>query len=291
MIPAEVLKKVRLIEIQTRHLVNDLFGGEYHSAFKGMGMEFAEVREYLPGDDIRDIDWNVTARTGKPYIKKFDEERELTVMLLVDVSASGYFGSGNTLKSDIIVELASILSFSAIKNNDKVGLILFSDQIEKFIPPQKGKTHVLRVIRELIYYKTEDRQTNLSEALEYTLKVLKRKSVVFLLTDFLDENWETPLKLTNRKHDLISIQIVDPTEIELPDIGLMKLHDVESGDTFWVDSSNKTAIAKMKHQFEAEIEKRNSFFKKNGIDHILINTKKSYIEPLISFFNQRSSRH
>ena len=291
MIPSEILKKVRLIEIQTRHLVNDLFGGEYHSAFKGMGMEFAEVREYLPGDDIKDIDWNVTARTGRPYIKKFDEERELTVMLIVDVSASGYFGTGNTLKSDIIVELASILSFSAIKNNDKVGLILFSDQIEKFIPPQKGKTHVLRVIRELIYYKTEDRKTNLSEALEYSLKVLKRKSVIFLLTDFLDKNWETPLKLTNRKHDLICIQLIDPSEIEIPDIGLIKLHDVETGETFWVDSSNQRASTEMKHHFSGEVEKRNSFFKKNGIDHILINTQKSYIEPLISFFNQRIARH
>lgn len=290
MLPTEILKKVRLLEIQTRHLVNDIFGGEYHSAFKGMGMEFAEVREYQPGDDIRDIDWNVTARTGKPFIKKFDEERELTVMLMVDVSASGYFGSGENFKSDLMVELASILSFSAIKNNDKVGLILFSDQIEKFIPPNKGKSHVLRVIRELIYYKTEDKKTNLSEALEYSLKALKRKSVIFFLSDFLDEGYETSLKLINQKHDLICIQLTDPSEIEIPDLGLIKIHDVETGDTIWVDTSNKKIRKEMNDNFTVKTEEHLTFFKKNKIDHVLINTQKSYIEPLVEFFNKRTSR-
>ena len=290
MIPIEILKKVRLLEIQTRHLVNDIFGGEYHSAFKGMGMAFAEVREYQPGDDIRVIDWNVTARTGKPFIKKFDEERELTVMLMVDVSASGYFGSGGNLKSDLMVELASILSFSAIKNNDKVGLILFSDQIEKFIPPKKGKSHVLRVIRELIYYKTEDKKTNLSEALDYSLRALKRKSVIFLLSDFLDENYKTSLKLINQKHDLICIQLTDPSEIEIPNIGLIKMHDVETGDTFWVDSSNSKFRKDMKTNFDLILKKKLHFFKKNNIDHVLINTRESYIEPLVEFFNKRISR-
>ena len=290
MLPAEILKKVRLLEIKTRHLVNDIFGGEYHSAFKGMGMEFAEVREYQPGDDIRDIDWNVTARTGKPFIKKFDEERELSVMLIVDVSASGYFGSGKNLKSDLIIELASILSFSAIKNNDKVGLILFSDQIEKFIPPNKGKSHVLRVIRELIYFQTEDKRTNIPEALDYTLKVLKRKSVIFLLSDFLDNNYETSLKLLNQKHDLICMQILDPSEIIIPDLGLIKMHDVESGKTFWVDTSNKKYIKEMKDNFLAKDETQKQFFKKNRIDLVQINTKHSYIEPLVDFFNQRISR-
>ncbi len=290
MIPAEILKKVRLLEIQTRHLVNDIFGGEYHSAFKGMGMEFAEVREYQPGDDIRDIDWNVTARTGKPFIKKFDEERELTVMLMVDVSASGYFGSGENLKSDLMVELASILSFSAIKNNDKVGLILFSDQIEKFIPPNKGKSHVLRVIRELIYYKTEDKQTKISEALEYSLKALKRKSVIFLLSDFLDVNYDTSLKLMNQKHDLICFQITDPSEIEMPNLGLLKMHDVETSETFWVDSSDKKLRNQMRNNFKVKMEERIKFFKKNKIDHVQINTQKSYIEPLVEFFNSRISR-
>ena len=290
MLPSEILKKVRLLEIQTRHLVNNVFGGEYHSAFKGMGMEFAEVREYQPGDDIRDIDWNVTARTGKPFIKKFDEERELSVMLMVDVSASGYFGSGENLKSDIMVELASILSFSAIKNNDKVGLILFSDQIEKFIPPNKGKSHVLRVIRELIYYKTEDKQTKISEALEYSLKALKRKSVIFLLSDFLDQNYEKSLKLMNQKHDLICIQITDPSEIEIPNLGLIKMHDVESGKTFWIDSSNKKVRNEMKTNFDIKSNLQTKLFKKNKIDHVLINTEKSYTEPLVEFFNKRISR-
>jgi len=290
MLPTEILKKVRLLEIQTRHLVNDIFGGEYHSAFKGMGMEFAEVREYQPGDDIRDIDWNVTARTGKPFIKKFDEERELTVMLMVDVSASGYFGSGENLKSDLMVELASILSFSAIKNNDKVGLILFSDQIEKFIPPNKGKSHVLRVIRELIYYKTEDKKTNISEALEYSLKAIKRKSVIFLLSDFLDDGYETTLKLTNQKHDLICIQLTDPSEIEMPNLGLIKMHDVETGDTFWVDASNPKFRKEMKINFDVKTNDKAQFFRKNKIDHVMINTSKSYIEPLVEFFNKRISR-
>jgi uncharacterized protein (DUF58 family) len=290
MLPTEILKKVRLLEIQTRHLVNDIFGGEYHSAFKGMGMEFAEVREYQPGDDIRDIDWNVTARTGKPFIKKFDEERELTVMLMVDVSASGYFGSGENLKSDLMVELASILSFSAIKNNDKVGLILFSDQIEKFIPPNKGKSHVLRVIRELIYYKTEDKKTNISEALEYSLKAIKRKSVIFLLSDFLDDGFETTLKLTNQKHDLICIQLTDPSEIEIPNLGLIKMHDVETGDTFWVDSSNPKFRQEMKLNFDVKTNEKAQFFRKNKIDHVMINTSKSFIEPLVEFFNKRISR-
>ena len=290
MLPTEILKKVRLLEIQTRHLVNDIFGGEYHSAFKGMGMEFAEVREYQPGDDIRDIDWNVTARTGKPFIKKFDEERELTVMLMIDVSASGYFGSGENFKSDLMVELASILSFSAIKNNDKVGLILFSDQIEKFIPPNKGKSHVLRVIRELIYFKTEDKKTNLSEALEYSLKALKRKSVIFFLSDFLDEGYETSLKLINQKHDLICIQLTDPSEIEIPDLGLIKMHDVETGDTIWVDTSNEKIRKEMNANFTVKAEEYLTFFKKNKIDHVLINTQKSYIEPLVEFFNKRTSR-
>tara|TARA_B100001029_G_C15059391_1_gene457066 strand:+ start:2758 stop:3633 length:876 start_codon:yes stop_codon:yes gene_type:complete len=290
MLPPEILKKVRLLEIQTRNLVNDIFGGEYHSAFKGMGMEFAEVREYQPGDDIRDIDWNVTARTGKPFIKKFDEERELTVMLMIDVSASGYFGSGQNLKSDLMVELASILSFSAIKNNDKVGLILFSDQIEKFIPPNKGKTHVLRVIRELIYYKTEDKRTGITEALEYSLKALKRKSVIFLISDFLDEGYETSIKLINQKHDLICIQITDPSEVEIPDLGLIKLHDVETGKTCWIDSSNIQYRQEMKNNFDTKLKLQTRLFKKHKIDHIHINTDKSYIEPLVEFFNNRISR-
>ena len=228
MIPKEILKKVRLIEIKTRHVVNDIFGGEYHSAFKGKGMEFAEVREYVPGDDIRDIDWNVTARTGKPFIKKFDEERELTVMLMIDVSASGFYGTGDTLKSDLMVELSSVLSFSANKNNDKVGLILFSDKIEKFIPPKKGKSHVMRIIRELIFYKAEDQKTDISQAIEFVQKVVKRKSVIFLLSDYLDSNFHKPLCHLNNKHDVVSIKFDDPSEIYIPNLGIIKIHDSEN---------------------------------------------------------------
>ncbi|MBC8479233.1 MAG: DUF58 domain-containing protein [FCB group bacterium] len=290
MIPAEILKKVKLIEIKTRRLVNDLFGGEYHSAFKGMGMEFAEVREYFPGDDIRSIDWNVTARTGKPHIKKYDEERELTVVLAVDVSASGYFGTGSTLKTDIMVEIAAILSFSAIKNNDKVGLLLFSDQVEKYIPPKKGKTHVLRVVRELIYYKAEDRKTNISLGLEYLLKMLKRRSVIFLISDFLDDGYQSLLKIANQKHDLISIQLQDKAEMDLVNLGLIKLHDAENHTCHWVDTSSKKYAAKMRSAFEERTKALSHFCKKNEIDLIPVNTAESYIDPLVQYFNKRTTR-
>jgi uncharacterized protein (DUF58 family) len=289
MLPTEILKKVKLIEIKTRHLINNIFGGDYHSAFKGMGMEFAEVREYSPGDDVRNIDWNVTARTGKPFVKKFEEERELTVMILVDVSASGYFGIGKSLKSDLMVEIASILSFSAIKNNDKVGLLLFSDQIEKFIPPQKGRKHVFRILRELIYFKAEDRKTNISLAVEHLLHTLKRKSVVFLLSDFIDSDFQTSLKIANKKHDLICIHAIDESEIEFPDLGLIKIHDPESQDSHWVDS---TTI--LKHNMKSITQKRNDdhskFCKRHDIDLISIKTHEGVVNPLIQFFQNRISR-
>ena len=291
MIPAEILKKVRLIEIKTRHIVNNIFGGEYHSAFKGMGMEFAEVREYYPGDDIRAIDWNVTARTGKPFIKKYDEERELTVMLLVDVSASGFFGTGESLKSDIMIELASILSFSAIKNNDKVGLLLFSDKIEEFIPPKKGKSHVLRVIREMIYHKAKDRKTDISIALEHIQKVLKRKSIIFLLSDFWDDSYQQTMKLINKKHDLINIQILDKAEIVIPKLGMVKFHDAETQKSAWIDTNNKevqnisTKYIKNKNKVIKE------FCKKNKIDFISIDTAEGYLNPLEQFFSTRMHRY
>ncbi len=284
MIPSEILQKVRLIEIKTRHIVNNIFGGEYHSAFKGKGMEFAEVREYVPGDDIRDIDWNVTARSGKPYIKRYNEERELTVMLMIDVSASGYFGTGDNLKSDLAVEISSILSFSAIKNNDKVGLILFSDKIEKFIPPQKGKMHVMRIIRELIFYKAEDRKTNIQEAIEFVQKVQKRKSVIFLLSDFIDNTYQKPLCHLNKKHDLVSIHLEDPSEALLPELGLIKIHDTESQHSYWVDATSVGEMEKINLNAKNE---RKKFFKRNKIDLISIDTSKGYIEPLIDFFTRR----
>ena len=290
MIPAEILKKVKLIEIRTRRLVNNLFGGEYHSAFKGMGMEFAEVREYLPGDDIRNIDWNVTARTGKPHIKKYNEERELTVLMVVDVSASGYFGTGSALKSDLMVEIASILALSATRNNDKVGLLLFSDQVECFIPPKKGKSHALRVIRELIYYQAEDRRTNISGALEYLLKMLKRRSVIFLISDFIDQDFNTTLRLTNQKHDLICIQLTDPAELEMMPLGLVKLHDVEHQTAAWVDTSQAEFRATMRQAIEERHDRIRLFCRKHEIDLIPINTGRSFVEPLVAYFNQKIAR-
>ena len=291
MIPSEIIKKVRLIEIKTRHIVNNLFGGEYHSAFKGMGMEFAEVREYFPGDDIRAIDWNVTARTGKPFIKKYDEERELTVMLIIDVSASGFFGTGESLKSDIMIELASILSFSAIKNNDKVGLLLFSDQIEEFIPPKKGKSHVLRVIREMIFHKAKDRKTDISIALDHIQKVIKRKSIIFLLSDFWDDSYQKSMKLINKKHDLINIQILDKAEITIPKLGLTKFHDVETQSSTWIDTNNKLIHQNMKNYIYIKNNIIRKFCKNNKIDFISIDTSENYLIPLEQFFNTRIHRH
>ena len=291
MIPAEILKKVRLIEIKTRHIVNNIFGGEYHSAFKGMGMEFAEVREYYPGDDIRAIDWNVTARTGKPFIKKYDEERELTVMLIVDVSASGFFGTGESLKSDIMIELASILSFSAIKNNDKVGLLLFSDKIEEFIPPKKGKSHVLRVIREMIYHKAKDRKTDISIALEHIQKVLKRKSIIFLLSDFWDDSYQQTMKLINKKHDLINIQILDKAEIVIPKLGMVKFHDAETQKSAWIDTNNKQVQNISTKYIQNKNKVIKEFCKKNKIDFISIDTAEGYLNPLEQFFSNRMHRH
>jgi len=291
MIPAEILKKVRLIEIKTRHIVNNIFGGEYHSAFKGMGIEFAEVREYYPGDDIRAIDWNVTARTGKPFIKKYDEERELTVMLIVDVSASGFFGTGESLKSDIMIELASILSFSAIKNNDKVGLLLFSDKIEEFIPPKKGKSHVLRVIREMIYHKAKDRKTDISIALEHIQKVLKRKSIIFLLSDFWDDSYQQTMKLINKKHDLINIQILDKAEIAIPKLGMVKFHDAETQKSAWIDTNNKQVQNISTKYIQNKNKVIKEFCKKNKIDFISIDTAEGYLNPLEQFFSTRMHRH
>ena len=291
MIPSEIIKKVRLIEIKTRHIVNNLFGGEYHSAFKGMGMEFAEVREYYPGDDIRAIDWNVTARTGKPFIKKFDEERELTVMLMIDVSASGFFGTGELLKSDVMIELASILSFSAINNNDKVGLLLFSDRIEKYIPPKKGKSHVLRVIREMIYHRAKDRDTDIAFALEHIQRVLKRKSIIFLISDFWDDSFHQAMKLINKKHDLINIQILDKAEYSMPKVGFVKINDVESLSSSWIDTNNSYVQSTISNKIKLHNNIFHTFCKKHKIDLISINTAQGYLQPLEQFFNNRMQRH
>jgi uncharacterized protein (DUF58 family) len=289
-IPREILEKVRFIEIQTRRLVNNIFGGEYHSVFKGQGMEFAEVREYLPGDDIRRIDWNVTARFGKPFVKRFDEERELSVVLAVDGSGSAMYGTGSVLKSDIAVEIAAVLAFSAIKNNDKVGLMIFSDGVEKFIPPKKGRGHVLRVIRDLLYHEPIGHQTNLDTALEYLLRVLKRRSVIFFLSDFLDEGFDIALKLVGQKHDIVLLRIEDPSEVLLPDIGLVKWYDPESDAEAWLDTSASAVRA----DFTARMAERRQAFQRfchrNNLDLISINTHQSYVQPLMEYFTTRAMR-
>ena len=290
MIPKQILKKVKQVEIRTRGLVNDLFGGEYHSVFKGRGMAFSEVREYQPGDDIRLIDWNVTARNGSPFIKIFEEERELTVYLLVDISKSGEFGSQNQLKQEFGAEIASVLGFSAIKNNDKVGLILFSNDIEKYVVPKKGKSHVLRVIRELLYNKPKGNKTSIKNALDYLLKVAKRKSVIFLISDFIDDDYWASLKIVNRKHDLIGIRLFDPAEKLLPDIGVIKVRDPESGSSFWIDTSNRLEMEKLKNQINSDFDTFNKQAKKIGFDIISVSTNGDFVDPLISLFRKRDKR-
>lgn len=284
---AELLKKVRKIEIKTRGLSNQIFSGEYHSAFKGRGMTFSEVREYQPGDDIRSIDWNVTARFNSPFVKVFEEEREMTVMLLVDVSASGEFGTQKQLKQDVITELCAVLSFSSIQNNDKIGVIFFTDKIEKFIPPKKGKTHVLRIIRDLIEFKPEHKKTDIKLALKYLISVIKKRSIAFIISDFMDENFSEALKIANKKHDLIALRIYDKREQELPNVGLVKLLDSETGQLKWVDTSDKKA----RILFAANTKKREHFlkeiFNKSGVDSANINTVESYIPPLTNLFKRR----
>ena len=290
MIPKQILKKVKQVEIRTRGLVNDLFGGEYHSVFKGRGMAFSEVREYQPGDDIRLIDWNVTARYGSPFIKIFEEERELTVYLLVDISKSGEFGSQNQLKQEFGAEIASVLGLSAIKNNDKVGLILFTNDIEKYVVPKKGKSHVLRVIRELLYNEPKGNKTSIKNVLDYLLKVAKRKSVVFLISDFIDDDYWSSLKIVNRKHDLIGIRLFDPAEKLLPDLGVIKVRDPESGSSFWIDTSNRAEMEKLKSQINTDFDAFNKQAKKIGFDIISVSTNGDFVDPLISLFRKRDKR-
>ena len=284
---AELLKKVRKIEIKTRGLSNQVFSGEYQSAFKGRGMTFSEVREYQPGDDIRSIDWNVTARFNTPFVKVFEEEREMTVMLLVDVSASGEFGTQKQLKQDLITELCAVLAFSSIQNNDKIGIIFFSDKIEKFIPPKKGKTHVLRIIRDLIEFKPEHKKTNIQLALKYLTSVIKKRSIAFVISDFMDDNFSDALKIANKKHDLVALRIYDKREQELPNVGLIKLVDAETGELKWVDTSNKS----VRTQFIVNAKKREAYlketFNKSGVDTANINTVDSYIPPLTNLFKRR----
>ena len=291
MIPSKIIKRVKQIEIKTRGLVNELFGGEYHSIFKGKGMTFSEVREYQSGDDIRLIDWNVTARTTTPFVKNFEEERELTVYLMVDISASGEFGSGSQLKRELGTEIAAVLGFSAIKNNDKVGLILFSDSIEKFIFPKKGKSHVLRVIRELLYTDPKNTGTSIGNSLDYLLKVAKRKSVVFIISDFIDSGYNSSLKIVSKKHDLIAIQLYDPAEYKFPNIGLAKVEDPETGEMFWIDTTSKRAMKELQDDIRLKQSKFSKNAKKIGFDLIPVSTDEDFVDPLMSFFKKREKRY
>lgn len=291
MISKEILQKVRKIEIRTKGKVNSLFGGEYQSAFKGRGMEFSEVREYNYGDDIRQIDWNVTARTGDPFIKQFEEEREQTLMLCVDISSSGIFGSRGQSKMELSIEICAVLAFSAIKNGDKVGLILFTDEIEKVIPPKKGRLHVLRLIRELLTTEPSGKGTSISEALSYVNRLLNRRAIVILASDFQDDNYDRQLKITNRKHDLVNIFINDKLEDELPDLGLVPLKDAETGEEVLVDTSSEKVRSEYQKQRKVAKEKLRDRFLRMKIDMIELETNASYIRPLMTFFRRRMHRY
>ena len=290
MLTKDLLKQVRQIEIRTKGLVNQVFSGEYHSVFKGRGMEFSEVREYQFGDDIRNIDWNVTARFGHPFIKIFEEERELTVMLLVDLSGSLIFGTVEKTKQQVAAELSAILAFSALKNNDKVGLILFTDKIEKFVPPRKGRSHVLRIIREVLSFEPEGKSTNLKAALEYMNSTIKKRSIVFLLSDFMDSGYEKILRIIGKKHDLIGVVLNDKRESEIPGIGLVKLTDAETGEERWVDTSSTKVQNRLKEVRKNMIQQRKSLFVSSRLDSIEIQTGDDYVKPLVQFFRLRERR-
>jgi uncharacterized protein (DUF58 family) len=291
MISAELFKQIKAIQIRTNYLVNDVLAGEYTSAFKGRGMEFEEVREYQIGDDVRDIDWNVTARMHNiPYVKVFREERELTVMLLVDVSSSGQFGSLDKLKNEVAAEVASILAYAAIKSNDKVGLIVFSDTIEQYIPPKKGRAHIWRVIRTILSFKPEGIKTDISVPLEFLSKVAHRKTVSFLISDFIAGDFKKSLQMAKKKHDLIAVSVVDPRELELPRIGFVELKDAESGETILIDTYDKNIIKGFNLINQRALTERENFFRSLNVDHILIRTDRSYIDPIMRFFLKREKK-
>ena len=286
---SELLKKVRQIEIKTRGLSRNIFAGQYHSAFKGRGMAFSEVREYQYGDDIRDIDWNVTARYVRPYVKVFEEERELTVMLLVDVSGSRDFGSVNVMKKEVMTEIAATLAFSAIQNNDKIGVIFFSDRIEKFIPPQKGKKHILYIIRELIDFKPEAKRTDIGQVLKYLTNAIKKRCTAFLISDFIDKGgFKDDLTVANRKHDMVAIQVYDQRETELPAVGLMKIKDAETGQERWIDSGSARVREAYKTWWEKRQTAMSDTFKKCRVDAVSIRTEDDYVKALIALFDKRS---
>lgn len=286
----ELFKKVRKIEIKTRGLSQQVFSGEYHSVFKGRGMAFSEVREYQFGDDVRNIDWNVTARFNHPFIKVFEEERELTVMLLIDVSGSNNFGTNTQLKQELITEISAVLSFSAIQNNDKVGVIFFSDKIEKFIPPKKGTSHILRIIRELVDFKSENTGTNVSEALRYLTNVIKKKATAFLISDFMDENMEKAVQIARHKHDLIAIRITDQREMELPNVGLVYMTDAETGEQTWVNTGSSSVRRRYNEWAQTKSRDLDTLFKRVGVDMVKVSTGEDYVKPLINLFKKREAR-
>ena len=288
MVPKEILEKVHRIEIQAGRLVEDLFAGEYHSVFRGHGMEFAEVREYQAGDDVRTIDWNVTARAGgKPFVKVFDEERELTVLLVVDASASGAFGSGPRMKGEVGVEISALLAFSAIRNNDRVGLLIFTDEVEVFVPPKKGRRHVLRVIRELLYHRPRRRRTSIATALEYLDRVVRRHAVVFVISDFIDADYERALQRARRRHDVIAVPIEDPREGALPDVGFVALHDAETGEQVVVDAGDAAVREHYAHAWERRVAQRTRAFQRLAVDEVRIDATGDTVEPLARFFEGR----
>ncbi len=283
----DLLKKVRKIEIKSRGLTQQVFAGQYHSAFKGKGMTFSEVREYQYGDDVRSIDWNVTARFNHPYIKMFEEERELTVMLLIDISASGDFGSVVQLKRELITEIAAILSFSAIDNNDKIGVLLFSDKVEKFIPPQKGRKHILRIIKDLLEFKPDNSGTNISESLRYLTNAIKKKCTAFLISDFRDKGYAKSLQIANNKHDIVALHIFDKREMELPRIGLIRVKDNETDRERWVDTGMRKVREDYARKWQSHYDMMQEIFKKSGVDNVSIDTGSDYVRPLIKLFKKR----
>jgi uncharacterized protein (DUF58 family) len=288
--PKELLKKVRKLEIKSRGLSAELFSGQYHSAFKGRGMSFSEVREYQPGDDIRTIDWNVTARLNHPYVKVYEEERELTIMLVVDVSGSKDFGTRVQFKMDLVTEVCAVLAFSAMQNNDKIGVIFFSDIIEKYIPPKKGKSHILRIIRELVDFKPQNRLTDIDHSLRFLINVIRKRCTAFILSDFMGKGYEDILKIANKKHDIVALRVMDPREAELPDVGLVKFKDAETGQSIWVDTSDRSVRKGYEIHFKKQEDSVKTIFSKAGVDSAILNTERSWIQPLSNLFKRRGTR-
>jgi len=291
MLPAEILKKIKRIQIKTNYLANEIFAGEYESAFRGRGMEFEEVREYQPGDEIRSIDWNVTARIGRPFVKVYREEREMTVMILVDMSGTQDFGTRERLKKDTAAEVAAVLAYAAIKSNDKVGLMIFTDRVEKFIPPKKGRGHVFHVIQEILTFQPQHVKTNIQVTLEFLIHVIRRRCIAFLISDFLDEGYEKALAVAKKKHDMVCIQLYDPAEAKFPKVGWVLWQDPESGESHWVDTSTRRFQRKYQALAEATLKKPRKLFQSLGVDSVPVEQDGDYIQPLLQFFRYREKRH